>query len=104
MSLAVNYAGSPFVWPVPIPSQRKPYAAHVSAFAAADLAMKEWVRITWTGSDYEVFRRKQAKAEPVWPTEITDAATLMRFASKVGSFEVIDSMDHPVIRRHLGLD
>jgi hypothetical protein len=104
MSLAVNYGGTPFVWPVPIPTERKPYPAHVSAFAAAELGGKEWVRVTWTGNDYEVYRRASAKVEPVWPTEITNASEMLRFAAKAGGFEIIDSLDHPVVRGLLGHD
>jgi hypothetical protein len=29
---------------------------------------------------------------------------MLRFASKAGGFEVIDSMDHPVVRGLLGRD
>ena len=104
MSLAVNYVGTPFVWPVPIPAERKPYQAHISAFAAAELGGKEWVRITWAGNDYEVYRRASAKVDPVWPTEITNAPEMLRFAAKAGGFEIIDSLDHPVVRGHLGND
>lgn len=104
MSLAVNYAGTLFIWPVPIPTERHPHQAHISALAAAEQAMQEWIRISWGGSDYDVYRRSSAKVDPVWPAEIKTASEMLRFASKAGSFEVIGSMDHPVIRRHLGLD
>lgn len=104
MSLAVSYSGTYLIWPVPIPTERKPYPAHVSAFAAAEKGRKEWVRITWTGTEYEVFRRKSASMEPVWPKEITNASEMLRFAAKVGGFEIIDSLDHPVVRGLLGHD
>ena len=104
MSLAVTYAGVPFVWPVPIPTESKSYQSYVTALHAAELAQKEWIRIFWKGNDYEVYRRPSAKVEPVWPTEITNASEMLRFAAKAGGFEVIDSMDHPVVRGLLGID
>lgn len=104
LSLAVNYKGNPFVWPVQIPTERNPHAASISAFAGADRATREWIRISWGGKEYEVYRRRSAAAEPEWPTEISNASEMLRFASKAGAFEIIDSLDHPVVRRLLGND
>ncbi|MCP5537744.1 MAG: hypothetical protein H7A51_16110 [Akkermansiaceae bacterium] len=104
LMLAVNYAGVPFLWPVPVPTTRQSHHSYVSAFAAAEQAMKEWVRISWGSGDWEVFRRRTAGNEPVWPQEISNASEMLRFASKSGAFEIINSMDHPVIKHHLGLD
>ncbi len=104
MSLAVNYAGTPFIWPVPIPTDRKPHKAHVSAFAGAEQAMLQWIRISWGDSEYDIYRRSSAKVEPKWPEEIENASQMFRFASKAGGFEVIDSMDHPIVQGLLGLD
>ena len=103
MSLTINSKGALFIWPVPIPTERKAYQAHIDAFAAATQARKEWVRTTWTGNEYETVRRKSAMPEPNWPTEITSASEMLRFAAKSGSFEVIDSMEHPVIQEFLGV-
>lgn len=47
LSLAVNYSGTAFVWPVPVPTERKPHRAHVTAFAGAEKATREWIRILW---------------------------------------------------------
>lgn len=104
LSLAVNYKGSAFVWPVPIPTERNPQSASISAFAGAELAMREWIRISWGGKEYEVYRRRSASAEPEWPTEIGNASEMLRHASKAGAFEIIDSLDHPVVRGLLGQD
>ena len=104
MSLAVNYAGTPFAWPVPLPTESKSHRAHVTAFAGAEQARREWVRISWGDGEYDVYRRSSAKVEPKWPSEIGSASEMLRFASKAGGFEVIDSMDHPVVRGLLGRD
>lgn len=103
MALTMNSKGAPFIWPVPIPTERRAHQAHIDAFAAATQARKEWIRTTWTGNEYETVRRKSAMSEPVWPAEIASPGEMLRFAAKSGSFEVIDSMDHPVIQEFLGV-
>lgn len=104
LSLAANYSGSAFVWPVPVPTERKPHRAHVTAFAAAEKAAREWIRISWGKDEYEVYRRSSAKIEPAWPDEIVSASEMLRFASKGGGIEIIDSLDHPVVRALQGRD
>lgn len=104
LSLAVNYAGIPFLWILPVPSDRQNHHSYISAFVAADRSTKEWIRIAWQEGDYAVHRRRSAGSDPVWPREITDASDMLRFASKFGAFEIIDNADHPVVKHHLGLD
>ena len=104
LCLAVNYDGSAFVWPVPVPTERKPPRAHITAFAAAEKAAREWIRISWGKYDYNVYRRSSAKIEPAWPTEVTNASEMLRFAAKAGGIEIIDSLDHPVVRALQGRD
>ena len=104
LTLSVNYAGTAFLWPVPVPTERQTHHSYISAFAAAEQAAKGWIRISWGLGDYEVFKRHKLGTEPVWPLEITCASEMLRFASKSGAFELIDSIEHPVVKRHLGLD
>ncbi len=106
LTLAVNYGGSAFVHPVPVPTERKPHRAHVTAFAGAEQAMREWVRISWNGGEYGIYRRQHsgAKVEPAWPAEVTNPSEMLRFAAKAGGIEVIDSLDHPVVRELQGRD
>lgn len=103
MTLAVNYAGEVFIWPVPVPIGRRAHRAHISAHAAAETASQHWIRIVWKGNDYEVTRRKVHTIDPEWPAEIPDASAMLRFACKTGGIEIIDSMEHPVVRELLGL-
>ncbi|MES2658866.1 MAG: hypothetical protein V4689_09620 [Verrucomicrobiota bacterium] len=103
MTLTVNYSGEVFVWPVPLPTDRRAHAAHVSANAAARVATSSWTRIVWKGSEYEVTRRRDNSKEPFWPQEIPNASDMLRFACKSGGVEVIDSSDHPVARELMGL-
>ena len=104
LTLAVTYAGDPFVWPVSVPSVRKPVACHITATNAAETAKRKWLRIGWDPSkmDYDVRGRGTGKT-PEWPSEITNASEMLRFVSKTGGFEVIDSPNHPVVQELLGL-
>jgi hypothetical protein len=104
MTLAVNYAGEVFIWPVPVPMGRSPHKAHVSAAAAAKLATKQWTRIAWKGSDYEVMRRTGNAKAPQWPAEVSTASDMLRLACKPGGVEIIETAEHPVVRELLGLD
>lgn len=104
MTLAVNYAGEVFIWPVPVPMGRSPHKAHLSAAAAAKLATKQWIRIAWKGSDYEVMRRTGNAKAPQWPAEVSTASDMLRLACKPGGIEIIETAEHPVVRELLGLD
>ncbi len=104
MTLTVTYAGEAFIWPVPVPLGRSPHKAHLSAAAAARSATKQWIRIAWKGSDYEVSRRTGNPKAPEWPTEVPTAADMLRFACKPGGVEIIETTEHPVVRELLGLD
>lgn len=105
LCLAVNYSGDPFVWPIPVPSPQKPHSSHVSAARAAEAAKAGWIRMAWkkAASCYEVYRRPGSEKEPLWPVEIKTASEMLRFVSKAGGFEIIDSIDHPVVRELRGL-
>ncbi|MBN8457480.1 MAG: hypothetical protein J0M04_06570 [Verrucomicrobia bacterium] len=104
LSLATNYSGGHFVWPVPVPTERRPHRAHVTAFAAAERAAREWIRISWGKDDYDLYRRSSAQVDPVWSTEISTPSEMMRFVAKTGGIEIIDTLDHPVVRALLGTD
>ncbi|MDB4759248.1 hypothetical protein OAF99_02795 [Akkermansiaceae bacterium] len=104
LSLAVTYSGVYFVWPAPIPTEKKAHRAHITAFAAADQAQHEWTRVSWGDGEYDVYRRKSAKNEPVWPEDIKTPSDMLRFAAKAGAIEVIESIEHPVVQALLGLD
>jgi hypothetical protein len=104
LTLAVNYSGHAFVWPVAVPAERKPHSAHLAASAAAEEATHHWVRMVWNGSTYSVTRRKGNTAVPEWPPEIPDPSAMLRLLSKVGSIEVIGSAEHPIVRDLLGHD
>ncbi len=103
LRLAVTYTGEAFVWPVAVPSVRKPMPCHVTAATASEAAVEKWIRIAWKSHDYEVVHRSINGKEPSWPTEITSASEMLRFVSETGGFEIIDSINHPVVRELRGL-
>jgi hypothetical protein len=100
--LAVNRQGVPFIWPVPLPEAggRKSLWAE-SGHDAAGYAMKSWVRVTANMSlgAYEIKRATTLVAEPDWPT--MSFGELLKIAFRG---YLIDSLDHPVVRRLRGLE
>ncbi len=103
LTLTCNYSGELFIWPVPVPLGNKPFKAHVSAHAAAEEAQRNWVRIAWNGSTYDVTRRKNSSRHPEWNDAILDASEMLRFCARTGGLEVIESSGHPVVQELLGL-
>ncbi|MCU0751483.1 MAG: hypothetical protein MUC40_00365 [Akkermansiaceae bacterium] len=103
--LAVNYSGQFFAWPVAIPADVRANAWHASAFAAAEVAARSWVRVSAGNGQYDVHKRIANDGKlPEWPAEIPDVPTMLRFAfGKPGGGEVIDSTEHPVVQRLLGM-
>jgi hypothetical protein len=105
MTLTVNYAGEPFIWPVPTVTGLKPHAADIAKHAAAEAAVESWIRISWNrnGAYYDVSRRQVNTKAPEWPSQVPDASSMLRIACKTGGMEVIDGPDHPVVQELLGL-
>jgi len=102
-TLSVTFSGGAFIWPVPIPSGRRPHSAHISAHAGSEAATNQWIRIFWKENSYEVVHRRTKGKDPDWPEEIPDASAMLRFACKPGGIEVVDSLEHPVVKELLGL-
>lgn len=101
LRLAVTQQGIPFFWPVPLPpNERNENTWNVTARAAAEQAEKVWVRMIANSSaqSYEVHVAPAIAAEPVWPTKFM--AELLEIAFRNG--KLIDTVDHPVVKRLLG--
>jgi len=105
LSLAASYSGVFFAWPVPVPADVRANAWHASAFAAAEIATRSWVRVTAGDGEYTVHKRTVNDGKvPEWPGEIPDLPTMLRFAfAKAGGAEVIETPEHPVVQRLLGI-
>jgi hypothetical protein len=100
--LAINRQGVAFVWPVPLPDEggRRNLWSE-SAHDAAELAMASWVRVVPNLSlnGYEVLTTTLPLADPEWPKLSFGEVLKLAFRGSV-----IDSLDHPVVRRLRGLE
>jgi hypothetical protein len=97
----INRQGVLFFWPVRLPGlDGKTNEWWRSAREAAEHATKNWVRMRANMSlgAYDVTRAENTLSEPEWPTE--NFWALIRIAFRD---HLIQSMDHPVIRRLRGL-
>jgi hypothetical protein len=94
---AVNRQGVAFLWPIRLPGEDGRHDEwNRSAMEAANLATKQWVRVSANMSlgAYDVLMAQAAMPEPVWPD--VPFSELVRIAFKG---RVIDTLEHPVVRR-----
>jgi hypothetical protein len=100
LSLTVTRAGTPFLWPVRLrgPDGRID-SWNGSALEAVATAESTWVRVSanMQAGAYDVVEAVAYTDEPVWPTESMNEILGVAFRGKL-----IDSMDHPVLRRLRG--
>jgi hypothetical protein len=98
----VTRQGVQLLWPVALPPEgRAPMAWHTSAREAADLARDHWIRLRSDMSlgAYRVEKASGDLGEPKWSSN--SLKELLRIAFRDLT---IDSVDHPVVRRRLGLE
>ena len=99
--LAVNRQSVVSFWPckLPDPSGRV-NAWHQSALEAAHLARDGWIRVTADMSlgAYRIFQATGELPDPEWPQE--SLGELLKIAFKGG--KLIDSVDHPILKRLRG--
>ena len=97
---AINRQGATFLWPVKLPRpDGKVNEWHRSAAEAAVRAMKCWLRAKadMALGAYAMFEASSTIPEPIWPT-----ATLKELL-KIGFRDrLVDSLEHPVIKRLRG--
>jgi hypothetical protein len=100
LKLAITRQGDVFLWPLklPGPDGRDDHWS-MSRRAAAEHAEKQWVRVVanMDAGMYDVHAAVSELDGPVWPDE--GLATILRLAFKN---HVIDSADHPVIKKLRG--
>jgi hypothetical protein len=97
----VTRQGVVLLWPVRLPLSDGRYNEwHRSAAEAAELAMTRWIRVKahLALGAYETFEAGGIIPEPEWPRETL--AELLRIAF---TDRLVDSLDHPVVRRLRGL-
>jgi hypothetical protein len=98
---AMNRQGVVFLWPVRLPGpdgRHDPW--NKSALQAAEMAMKNWVRVVSNRSlgGYDVYAATADWPEPEWPELSFRQLLEIAFADKL-----IRSLDHPVIQKLQGL-
>jgi hypothetical protein len=97
---AITRTGVLFVWPVRVPAtDGKTNDWHTSAAAAAEMAMKRWVRVRANMSlrAYEIFLAENAIPDPEWPDLAFPEIVRIAFKDRL-----INTSDHPVIKRLRG--
>jgi hypothetical protein len=98
---AINRQGVTRLWPVRLPmSDGRINEWHRSAAEAAELAMRRWVRVKANMSlgAYEMFEAASTIPEPKWPELSFQELIRIGFRDRV-----VNSLDHPVIKRLRGL-
>jgi hypothetical protein len=97
---AISRTGVLFMWPVRVPAtDGRSNDWHVSAAEAAQLAMTNWIRLKANMSlrAYEVFKAESAIPDPIWPDLSFEEICHIAFKDRL-----INSADHPVIKRLRG--
>lgn len=92
---------APRLWPIGLPGPGGQWNSwHESAATAASLAEENWLKVTSDGNanTYRTHVAEAAFPEPQWPVELS-MNDLIRLAFKD---RIIDSIDHPVLRRLRG--
>ena len=99
----ISRGGVLFLWPIALPGpdgRQNPW--HQSAHRAAELATREWVRLraSQEAGEYEIHAAAAVPPlpEPEWPD-----LSLKDMVKLAFSETLIDSVDHPVVRRLRGL-
>jgi hypothetical protein len=99
---AITRQNTLFMWPVRLPTaDGRKSDWHRSALEGAELAMKQWIRVTANMNlgAYEFGVALNGLADPEWPTDINFKDALrVAFRDRI-----IDSEDHIVVRRLRGL-
>ncbi len=97
---AINRQGDVFLWPIRSPDQNGRLDEWSrSAMKAATLGQRRWIRLVSKMSlgAYEVLEAQDDLPEPEWPT-----ATFTELVQVAFQGRIIDSEDHPVIRKLRG--
>ena len=101
LCLCVTQQGTNFLWGVPVAnSTTRENAWHRTARIAAAHAETSWVRMSanMSAGCYDIKLAPDGMPEPEWPTE--SFRDLLQIA--FGNGKLIDSFDHPVIKRLMG--
>jgi hypothetical protein len=96
----INRQRSLALWPVKLPEpDGRTLEWHRSANEAAERAMRVWIRITANMNlgAYDIFEATGKIPEPEWPAHTFQDLLRIAFRERI-----IDSFDHPVLKRLRG--
>jgi hypothetical protein len=97
---AINRQGVVQLWPVRLPAaDGRVLEWHRSAAEAAELGMRKWIRVKANMSlgAYEIFEAASTIPDPEWPDQPFQELLRIAFRDRL-----VDSLDHPVIKRLRG--
>jgi hypothetical protein len=97
----ISRQGVVFLWPVPLPDEGgRRNAWSETAREACELAKTTWIRMPPDMSlgAYRIFKAEGQLSGPVWPEKTLPDLLKLGFKDRI-----VDSEDHPVIRRLRGL-
>jgi hypothetical protein len=102
LRLCVNRQGQYFIWPVKLPGEDgRRNSWHNTALDAMAIAANEWVRLTadMGAGCYRIYKALGELSDPIWPDKSFRELLELAFAQRI-----IDSPDHPIVRRLRGLN
>ena len=88
-----------FIWPLPLPVDGRQNYWHERARLALERGKARWTRMAadMTLGTYRLYEPVEGQPDPVWPNRPLEEILKVAFAGKV-----IDSVDHPFVRRIQG--
>lgn len=98
----ITKQGVNFLWPIKLPDEAGNLDSwNKSALEAADIAKNEWIRLSANRhlGAYEIMVARGDLPEPIWPQQSFTELLTVAFRGRV-----IDSLDHPAVRRLRGED
>jgi hypothetical protein len=98
--MAITRQNVPLLWPIKMPGEDgRMDNWNRSALDAAELATRKWIRLTANRSlgAYDIFESTGDLPEPEWPDDTLQEIVKIAFRGLI-----IETMDHPVIRRLRG--
>lgn len=101
LAVTINRQSILSLWPLKLPNDDMRYNAwSETAREAAELAKTHWVRLKADMSlgGYRIYTAEGQLSEPEWPNKPLNELLELAFRGRI-----IDSVDHPVVRRLRGL-
>jgi hypothetical protein len=97
--LAITRQDTVFVWPLPLPVDGRQNDWHERARLGLERGKTRWTRMAadMTLGTYRLYEPIEGQPDPVWPNRPLEEILKVAFADKV-----IDSVDHPFVRRIQG--